>query len=113
MHEFSLACNILEIVEENVTKQKASRVTELTLEIGSLAGVELQALQTAMETIQEKTLLDGSKINYIIISAKAVCPHCNFSFQPAEIFSPCPLCNNFGIQILSGKELLVKSMVVE
>lgn len=113
MHEFSLACNILEIAEENVARQKASRVTELTLEIGSLAGVELQALKTAMETIQEKTILDGSMINYIIISAKAVCPLCNFSFNPAESFSPCPQCNNFGIQIISGKELIVKSMIVE
>jgi hydrogenase nickel incorporation protein HypA/HybF len=113
MHEFSLACNILEIVEENVNKHKASRVTELTLDIGSLAGVELQALQTAIEIIQAKTILGGARINYNIISAVGVCPHCNLNFEPADSFSPCPQCNNFGIQIVSGKELIVKSIIVE
>jgi hydrogenase nickel incorporation protein HypA/HybF len=96
-----------------VNKQNASRVNELTLEIGSLAGVELHALQTALEAIQQKTILEGTKINYDIIRAMAICSHCNFKFEPAESFSPCPQCHNFGIQIVSGKELIVKSIVLE
>jgi hydrogenase nickel incorporation protein HypA/HybF len=113
MHEYSLACNILEIVEENAQQQHATKVSELTLEIGSLAGVELQALQTAIESLQNNSILEGTIVNYQLKQAQAKCLHCQFEFEPSEIYSSCPKCNGFGIQILSGKELIVKSMVIE
>ena len=113
MHEFSLACNVLEIVEENTQLMHATKVLELTLEIGSLAGIELQALQTAIESIQKNSIMENAVVNYNIIQAKATCLHCKFEFEPTEIYSACPKCNNHGIQILSGQELIVKSMAIE
>lgn len=113
MHEFSLAHNILEIVEENVAKHKASKVTELTLDIGSLAGVELLALQTAIEAIKNKTVLEAAQVNFNIITATAVCLSCNKSFEPIEIFTTCPNCQSNNIQIITGKELIVRSIIAE
>lgn len=113
MHEFTLACNVLEIVEENVKRQNAGKVTELTLEIGSMAGVELSALQIALESLKENSILENTFIKYDIIQAKAICSHCQCNFEPAESYSPCPNCQQYGIQINSGKEIIVKSMVIE
>jgi hydrogenase nickel incorporation protein HypA/HybF len=113
MHEFSLAQNILEIAEEAVEKNKAVRVVVLNLEIGSLASVEIPALETALEIIQKDTVLENSKINIVIISAKAVCNTCHIEFEPKDIIAPCPSCENFGMKILCGKELIVKSIEIE
>jgi hydrogenase nickel incorporation protein HypA/HybF len=113
MHEFSLACHVLEIVEENLNRQNATKVSELTLEIGSMAGVELQALKLSMDSLQQNTILEGTFIHYQIVQATAICQRCHFRFEPAESFSPCPQCNSFKTDILTGKELIVKSMVIE
>ena len=41
MHEFSLAQNIIEIVEETMKKNDLSKVSEVVLEIGTISGVEI------------------------------------------------------------------------
>lgn len=113
MHEFSMAQNVLEIVEENVAKHHATIVNELTLDIGSMAGIEIEALKTAMEVVQQDTILQNAVIHYHIIKAIAICKSCKSNFEPFEIFDACPNCKQFGIEIISGKELVVKSIVAE
>ena len=41
MHEFSLAQNIIEIVDESLKKNGASKAVEVDLEVGTLSGVEI------------------------------------------------------------------------
>jgi len=113
MHEFSLANSILEIAEEAVEKNGMSKVTAITLEIGTMAGVEISALETAMEIIKKDTILEMAEIIIDILAATAVCNTCQHQFEPHDITDSCPVCTNFGMSILSGKELLVKSIEAE
>ena len=62
MHEFSLAYNIVEIVQESIKKTEAKEVSLIKLEIGSLSGVEVDALMTALESLTTNTLIEKSKI---------------------------------------------------
>jgi hydrogenase nickel incorporation protein HypA/HybF len=113
MHEFSLAQNILEIVEEAVENNNSSKVVAITLEIGTMAGIEIVALETALEMVRKGTVLDNAEIRIIKILAKAVCNVCHQQFEPTGIIDPCPACNNFGMTVLSGKGLIVKSIELE
>jgi hydrogenase nickel incorporation protein HypA/HybF len=113
MHEFSLAQNILEIVEETVAKNKASRVSAIELEIGTLSGVEIPALEMALESLQSGSVIEGAKISKQIIKGKAKCPNCQHEFEPDDYFAACPSCGNFGAEVIKGKELRVKSITAE
>ena len=113
MHEFSLAQNIIEIVDETVRKNNASQVSELVLEIGTLSGVELSALDMAMKSITPGTILEHAEIKKIIIQAVAVCNHCGKEYQPDDFFSICPECSHYGATIKKGKEFRVKSITAE
>ena len=48
MHELSIAQNIVEISEDQVKKHKATGVDKIILQIGELAGIELDALDFAI-----------------------------------------------------------------
>ncbi len=113
MHEFSLAVNVLEIVEEAMKNHNASRVTEVVLDIGALAGVEIEAFSTAIDQIKHGTILEESNIVLNIIEATAVCRQCQYQFSPIQKFDLCPNCKNFNIEITSGKELTVRTIVAE
>jgi hydrogenase nickel incorporation protein HypA/HybF len=113
MHEFTLAQNIIEIVEETAQKNNASRVSKVVLEIGTLSGVELTALDLALECLRPGTILSESEIKKDIIEAIAVCNHCGNEYTPDDFLSICPVCNNFGAEIIKGKELRVKSITAE
>lgn len=113
MHEFSIALSIIEIAEKEAKKVSSSEVSELVLDIGTMAGIEYHALDFAMESATKNTMLEKAKIIVNKIPAKGKCKSCGHEFEVETAFDQCPKCNEFVIEIMSGKELKIKSLVVE
>ena len=110
MHEFSLAQNIIEIVSETAKNNNLQTISELVLEIGTLSGVEIPALDMALESLRPGSVIQDAKIKKDIVKAQAKCLQCNSEFTPDDFFCACPVCGNFRNEILRGKELRVKSI---
>jgi hydrogenase nickel incorporation protein HypA/HybF len=113
MHELSIAMSIAEIVEEEARKAGASRIEIVTIEIGTLSGVMIDALQFAMEEVMLTTSFSGAKINYDIVTAVASCEECCNEFVAEDLFKVCPVCNSSKTYYIRGKELKIKSIEVE
>ena len=56
MHEMSLCEGILQVIEAESVKQGFSRVNNLWLEIGELAGVEIEALEFCFDAVKRGSL---------------------------------------------------------
>ena len=113
MHELSIISRIVEIAEEQVRRTGASKVTEIELEIGELAGVEWQALDFAWEIGVQKSVLEHATRQLNKVPGKALCLECKNAFAMHQLFDPCPNCHSFFNEILQGKELRVKTLTVE
>lgn len=112
MHELSIATNIVEIAEEEVIKAKAKEVIEIVLEIGSMSGVVIEALEFAMDEAVKNTLLQNAKRSIIKQMAEALCTKCGHHFEVDDFFAVCPKCGSFETEVLKGKELKVKKLIV-
>jgi hydrogenase nickel incorporation protein HypA/HybF len=62
MHELSIALNIVEIAQEELTRQGGERVCAVYLEVGPLAGVAKEALLFSFGLASEGTPIEGSKL---------------------------------------------------
>ncbi len=113
MHEFSIAMNIIEIAEAEAEKAKASAINELILDIGTMSGIEFYALDTALEMAVKNTMLEKAAITVNKIQARAKCTGCNAEFDIDNVYDPCPKCNSLYHELLCGKELQIKSLVVD
>jgi hydrogenase nickel incorporation protein HypA/HybF len=113
MHELSIAQSIVQLAEEQARSHKASTIEELELEIGSLAGVELQSLEFALESAVKGTMLNDARIIRHDIEAEGRCGDCESIFHVETLFSPCPQCGSYAVKIIKGKELRIKSLVVK
>lgn len=113
MHEFSIALNIVEIAIETAKTNKAVKINEVIIEVGDISGVVYEALELALQSAVKNSLIENSHIVLNRISAKAVCKQCNASFEPENLVTICPACRSFDIEILSGKEMKVKSIQIE
>jgi hydrogenase nickel incorporation protein HypA/HybF len=113
MHELSVALSIVELAEKHAIKHNAEEIEELELEIGSLAGIELQSFTFALESSVKDTMLENAKIIRHDIAGEGRCNDCEKIFPVIELFTPCPYCNSFCVSVLKGKELRVKSIVVK
>lgn len=112
MHEMSIAMNIIELTEEEVTKAGAEKVESVELEVGELSGIVIEALEFALDEAVKDTLLENAKVTITLKNAKAKCIKCNKEFRTNDFFTPCPGCNSIESEIIQGKELKIKSLVV-
>lgn len=113
MHEFSIAVSIVDIALEHAEKANAHKVNEVELEIGELSGVVYDAMETAMEMAVKGTLIENAFINIIRVPGYGKCTSCNKDFDIYNLFDPCPFCGAFGSELLSGKELRIKSINID
>jgi len=112
MHELSIVMSIVETAEEKVKEHHAHSVEEIELVIGDLAGVDSQALDFAWDSAVKNTVLQMAKRNVIHVPAKAKCLECDCEFDIKELYDQCPLCGESLLQIVQGKELQIRSMVL-
>ena len=113
MHELSIAQNIVEIAEEYAIKNNAEIISEIEIEVGEMSGVVIEALEFAMQSATIDTMLSEAKVDIINIKGYAKCLECRNEFSVSSLFDVCPKCNSFHIEIISGKELRIKSILVE
>jgi hydrogenase nickel incorporation protein HypA/HybF len=78
-----------------------------------MAGIEFYALDTALEMAVKDTMLAGARVTVNKIQAKAVCSECKAEFEIDNVFDPCPKCGSLYHELLCGKELQIKSLVVD
>ena len=113
MHELSIAMSVIDIADEYAAKANAEVVNEVEIEVGELSGVILDALEFAMEVAVKGTILENSTCRYITIPGIARCKQCSHEFNTDNLHTPCPQCNSYEQEIISGRELRVKSLIVD
>ncbi len=113
MHELSIAQSIINSAEENAAKHQAREIEEIELEIGCLAGIEIQTLEFALKSAVKGTILENTKIVRHDIAGEGLCSDCGCTFQIHKLLSECPECGSFLIIIRKGKELRIKSIVIK
>ena len=112
MHELSIAQSIVDLAEEVATKEGANAIQSIDLEVGTLSGVILEALEFALEISIKNTKLEDAKINYWKKIGKANCYECNFQFETNDLMAFCPKCKQANFKITDGKQLRIKSLTV-
>lgn len=110
MHEMSVALSIVKIAEEEARKAKVSHFAAIDLEIGTLAGIEFDALDFVWEAAVQKTVLEKAEKRIIKIPARASCADCSEEYALSFVYDNCPSCGSYLKRILQGKELRVKSL---
>jgi len=112
MHELSIALSIVELAERHARERRATTIEEIELEIGALAAVDMAALDFSLESAVKHTLAENAKITLHIIPGEGVCETCDARVAMETLCQPCPHCASWQIRLTCGKELRVKSIVV-
>jgi len=112
MHEVSIAMNILQIIEEELSRHPGKVVAKVNLQIGVLSGVVPDSLLFALEASKQSGFLKNAEISIDHQEAVASCPECGNKFKTEDYFGVCPQCGNSHYDIISGRELLIKSITL-
>lgn len=112
MHELSIVMSIVDLAQQEVQKAKANSVETIELEIGTLSGVEMEALNFAWQSSVSGTVLENAERIVHRPEGRAKCSGCDHLFNTNNYFDPCPKCGEFYTEIIKGKELRVKTLTL-
>ena len=73
MHELSIAMSIAELAVEEAHKHDATSVIRVDVEIGTLSGVETEALEFAWDVAIQGTAAEKASLRIISVPAEAMC----------------------------------------
>lgn len=113
MHEMSIAEGIVQLLEDHARSQHFSRVKQIWLSIGELAGIELSALRFSLDVVTRDTLADGAIIHIDTVPGSGWCLACSQSVAIHARFDACPLCGKHQVQVSSGDEMRVAELEVD
>lgn len=113
MHEMSLAESMLQIIEDNARNNGYARVKTVWLEIGQLAGVEIEAMKFCFDAVTHNSLAAGARLEIITPEGEGHCPGCNKTVKLAERYDPCPECGTCPVEVTRGTELRIRELEVE
>lgn len=110
MHEFSLAQEVIKLAEYEAEKNNAHIVSEITIEIGNMSGVDPDAFESALGLLKEGSILQDAYLNIIRIWGRGVCNACKKEFEMNQRMDTCPECGAFPSEIRGGSEFRVVSL---
>ncbi|MFH1891723.1 MAG: hydrogenase maturation nickel metallochaperone HypA [Candidatus Zixiibacteriota bacterium] len=113
MHELQIAGRILELVEQEMVRQKLSKLTSVDVRIGALSGINPGALTFSYEAACAGTVLEGSSLNVDWIEATGECRDCNRTFEVVDLMFVCPDCGSNKIEMIGGQEIEIESFSAE
>ncbi len=112
MHELSIVMSIIEIAEKLAKEKNVSVVEEIEIDMGELCTVEMESFNFAWQQAVKGTILQDAARRVNRINGLAVCGNCSHVFPIAQYYEPCPACGSHLTDIKQGKELRVKSLIV-
>ncbi|MBL7052437.1 MAG: hydrogenase maturation nickel metallochaperone HypA [Candidatus Marinimicrobia bacterium] len=112
MHEFSIASNIVEILKEKFPSPSA-RIQKINLEVGKLSCLVPESLLFCFDVFRREPLIEKATLEIAHTDGKAFCKNCNCDVVITELYSLCPKCGAFGLEIERGEELKILSVEVD
>lgn len=113
MHEMSICEGILQVLETTASQQGFRQVRTVWLEIGPLAGVEVEALRFCFEAVMRGSLAEAARLEIIETPGEGVCLQCGATVPVRQRYDPCPACGGYGVRLTRGEEMRIKELEVE
>jgi hydrogenase nickel incorporation protein HypA/HybF len=110
MHELALMEGVAELALAAARQRGAEAITAIHLRIGSLAGVEPDALRFAARVVLQGGLADGARFTIETVPARAWCVPCDELFALEGGLGLCPRCGAASADLRQGRELELASL---
>lgn len=113
MHEMALCESIRSTLEEQSRLHRFSKVARISLEVGPLSGVEIDALRFGFDVVMRGSVADGARLEIIECPAQAWCLSCSQAVPIKARYEPCANCGSHQLQVTAGEELRIKELEVD
>jgi hydrogenase nickel incorporation protein HypA/HybF len=113
MHELSLMAVVRDQALAAAAADGARRIVAVSLRVGELAGVEVEALRFAFPVVMAGTIAAAAVLRIEIEPAECLCAVCAAPFPVPDGCCDCPRCGTVSRRLLRGRDLRLLALEVE
>ena len=113
MHEMALAEGILRIIEDQAAAGGFERVRRVRVEVGQLAGVEVEALRFSFDAVMNNSVADSAILEIVDTPGQGWCMDCGTTVEIAALYDACPRCGGYQVHATGGMEMRVLDLEVD
>ena len=113
MHEMSIALSIIDAVIARAEQENSQKVNQVELEVGSVSGVLPESLKFCFSAAAKNTIVEGADLTIHEKEPLCRCDACGNHFQATDFIAKCVNCGSLKTTIISGRELLIKSITLD
>ena len=113
MHELALMEALRDLALEQAERHGGGTIRAIHLRVGSLAGVEREALELAFVVVMEGEGAVPVQLRIEAVAARCYCSSCLVDFWAKDGCCECPDCGLISRELLSGRELELASLELD
>jgi len=111
MHELALSESIVRTVLD-ACGTGPERVRKIALEVGALSAVNVSSLEFCMQIVCEQSGMGCAEVEIAEVPARVECA-CGRTYEPQDMFTPCPDCGGYDRTVVAGNDLTVQYVEVD
>jgi hydrogenase nickel incorporation protein HypA/HybF len=114
MHELSLALALVDLACDQVARLEPSGTRAVHVRVGTLAGVDEQALRTSFDAATQGTPIAGAVLRIEMVAAAAWCAACAEERRLDHLARRrCPGCGGLMPELVRGTEFELAALEIE
>ncbi len=113
MHELSVCQSIISQVTQIAYENNAAAVTKVIVQIGPLSGIEAPLLEHAFPIASAGSIAQNAQLETQILAVRVRCNICGNENKASINKLLCSACGSWQTSLLSGDEMLLKSIELE
>ncbi len=106
-------CAVLEAIREQAVGDHFSRVHRVSMTVGALCNVEVEALVFCFDIVMQGSMADGAALDIVSVPGTGWCQRCQHNFSVLSLVAACPSCGTSAVAMSGGDQLTITALEVE
>ncbi len=110
MHEVAIVNDLFRIVLDVAEKEKLKKVDKVHFQLGKMMQVVPDLFKFAFDSAKADTLAAEAELEIEFLPVRMKCRQCGTEFELKQQNFQCPDCQGMDLDMVQGRELIVKSI---
>lgn len=112
MHEIGVVRSMMRTVEDFARDNGIDEIVSIVLEIGDLTMIIPKYVEDIYSVVSKDTRFEGTELVIEMVEGQGVCRDCKRAFPIVKNEGYCPRCGRRNADIISGRDFIIKEIVV-
>ena len=112
MHEIGVVRSMMRTVEDFASDNNIDKIVSIVLEIGDLSMIIPKYVEDIYSVVSKGTRFEGTELVIETVEGQGVCRECRRAFPIVKNEGYCPRCGKRNADIISGRDFVIKEIVV-